>query len=70
VASEPGRDPGEQAAYDVARILVSYPALRRVVEIAAMARVRPVPQVDGPAAADREGAVDAPVPPRLRVRPA
>jgi hypothetical protein len=40
VTSEPGRDPGEEAAYDVARILVAYPALRRIVEIAALAGAR------------------------------
>jgi len=59
VAAETGRDPGEEAAYDVARILVAYPALRRIVEIAALA-------------GDRSGEVvpDPPVPRYLRPRSA
>jgi hypothetical protein len=59
VAPETGRDPGEQAAYDVARLLVAYPALRRIVEIAAIAGVR-----------SDQVVADLPVPRYLRSRPA
>ena len=59
VAPETGRDPGEQAAYDVARLLVAYPALRRIVEIAAIAGVR-----------SDQVVADLPVPRHLRSRPA